>query len=262
LPESLGIETRYYSIRKENGFSFDLEEIKRLADRNTKLILVNSPHNPTGAIISDAELDDLHEFTSSRGIQLVSDEVYQPIFHGEFTRSASRLPEATVIHDFSKAFPVSGIRTGWMIERDPKRRKKYWTARSYFSITNNSSGEILAEIAIRRRDIVLSRTQKIASDNLRRLAGFFAEQRDTIGWIPPRGGMTGFPWLLSGENSREFCRAAAARGVLLAPGDCFDAPAHFRLGFAAMTDNFPDALERLGEIINGWSGVGSKASAF
>ncbi len=132
LPESLRLETRYYALRKENGFRIDVEEVKKLADRNTKLILVNSPHNPTGATISDAELDSLHEFTSSRGIQLVSDEVYHPIFHGQPTKSASRLPHATVIHDFSKAFPLSGVRTGWMIEHDAKRRKEYWTARCLF----------------------------------------------------------------------------------------------------------------------------------
>src|SRR5271157_4550983 len=146
LPESLGIETRYYSVRKENGFRIDLEEIKQLVDRNTKLILINSPHNPTGATISDAELDSLHEFAASREIQLVSDEVYHPIYHGEATRSASRLPHATVIHDFSKAFPLSGVRTGWMIEHDPKRREQYWNARAYFSISNNTAGEKLAEI--------------------------------------------------------------------------------------------------------------------
>lgn len=239
LPESLRIETRNYAIRRENDFRFDVEEIKRLADRNTKLILINSPHNPTGATIGDAELDDLHEFTSSRGIQLVSDEVYHPIFHGEPTQSASRLPHATVIHDFSKAFPLSGIRTGWMIEHDAKRRKEYWTARTYFSITNNSSGEILAEIAMRNRDIVLGKTQRVASENLRLLDSFLAGHRETIGWIRPRGGMTTFPWLLSGENSREFCRAAAQRGILLAPGDCFEEPQHFRLGFAAVSDRFP-----------------------
>jgi len=212
LPESLQIEIRHYAIRKENGFRIDIEEIKKLADRNTKLLLVNSPHNPTGATISDAELDTLHEFTSSRGIQLVSDEVYHPIFHGEPTKSASRLPHATVIHDFSKAFPLSGVRTGWMIEHDPKRRKDYWTARSYFSITNNSAGEFLAELAMRHRDTVLERTQSVASENLAQLGTFMSEHQETIAWIPPRGGMTVFPWLASGENSREFCRAAAQRG--------------------------------------------------
>jgi aspartate/methionine/tyrosine aminotransferase len=252
LPESLRLETRFYSVRRENEFRIDVEEIKKLADRNTKLILVNSPHNPTGATISDADLDSLHEFTSSRGIQLVSDEVYHPVFHGQSTQSATRLPHATVIHDFSKAFPLSGVRTGWMIEHDPKRRKAYWTARSYFSITNNSAGEFLAELAMRHRDVVLGRTQRVASENLRHLGCFMSEHKETIGWIPPNGGMTAFPWLMSGENSRAFCQAAADRGILLAPGDCFDAPAHFRLGFAAITDKFPEALDRLGEFVKNW----------
>jgi aspartate/methionine/tyrosine aminotransferase len=253
LPESLRLETRCYAIRKENDFRIDIDEIKKLADGNTKLILVNSPHNPTGATISDAELDSLHEFTSSRGIRLVSDEVYHPIYHGRATKSAARLPHATVIHDFSKAFPLSGVRTGWMIEHDPKRRERYWNARAYFSISNNTAGEMLAEIAMRHRDTILGKTQETATQNLRQLDAFMAVHRETLGWIPPRGGMTAFPWLASGENSRAFCQAAAEQGILLAPGDCFDAPSHFRLGFAAMTDKFPDALDRLGEFVKSWS---------
>jgi aspartate/methionine/tyrosine aminotransferase len=253
LPESLRVETRYYALRKENGFAIDVEKIKKLTDRNTKLVLINSPHNPTGATMSDADLDSLHEHTSSRGIQLVSDEVYHPIYHGQPTKSAARLPHATVIHDFSKAFPLPGVRTGWLIEHDPERLKRYWNARAYFSITNNSAGEMLAEIAMRHRDTVLGKTQKTATENLRLLEVFMSEHRETIGWIPPRGGMTAFPWLLSGENSRAFCQAAAERGILLAPGDCFDEPSHFRLGFAAIGDKFPAALNRFGELVTSWS---------
>jgi aspartate/methionine/tyrosine aminotransferase len=253
LPESLGIEIRRYAVRKENNFRIDLDEIQQLADRNTKLILVNSPHNPTGATISDPELDSLHEFTASRGIQLVSDEVYHPIYHGEAMRSASRLPHATVVHDFSKAFPLAGVRTGWMIEHDAERRARYWNARTTFSISNNTAGEKLAEIAMRHRKIVLGKTQQTASRNLRLLSAFMAEHRETIGWIPPRGGMTAFPWLVTGENSRGFCEAAAEQGILLAPGDCWDAASHFRLGFAATSDRFPEALGRLGEFVRSWS---------
>ena len=253
LPESLGIETRCYSLRKESEFRVDLDEIEHLADRNTKLIVVNSPHHPTGATMSDAELDTLHEFTASRGIQLVNDEVYHPVYHGEATKSVARLPQATVIHDFSKAFPLSGVRTGWLIEHDPRRRERYWNARAYFSISNNTAGEILAQIAMRHRNIVLGKTQETATENLRQLAVFMGEHRETLGWIPPRGGMTAFPWLVSGENSRAFCRAAAEQGILLAPGDCWDAPSHFRLGFAAMTDRFPHALDRFGEFLRSWS---------
>jgi len=253
LPESLGIEIRFYEVRKENGFRIDLDQIKQLADRNTKLILINSPHNPTGATISDAELDSLHEFTAFREIQLVCDEVYHPVYHGQATRSASRLPHATVIHDFSKAFPLAGVRTGWMIEHNSKRRELYWNARTIFSISNNTAGEMLAEIAMRHRNIVLGKTQEAATRNLRQLTSFMSEHRETLGWIPPRGGVTAFPWLVSGENSRAFCQAAAEHGILLAPGDCWGVPSHFRLGFAKIADRFPDALDRLGEFVRSWS---------
>ena len=253
LPESLGLEIRTYRVRRENDFCIDPDEIKQLADSNTKLILVNSPHNPTGATISDQELEALHDFAAERGIQLVCDEVYHPIYHGRSTRSAARLPHATVISDLSKAFSIAGVRAGWMIERDPKRRQQYWTARAYFSICNSTTGEMLAEIAIRNHDVVLGKAQEAATRNLKLLDRFMAEHRDLFGWIPPQGGMTAFPWLLTGENDREFCRAAAERGILLAPGDCFDTPGHFRLGFAAAGENFPEGLRRFATFVKSWS---------
>jgi len=253
LPESLGLETRFYRVRRENGFRIDPDEITRLADSKTKLILVNSPHNPTGATISDGEMEALHDFTSERGIQLVSDEVYHPIYHGRQTKSAARLPHATVIADLSKAFSIAGVRTGWMIEHDARRRQQYWNARAYFSISNTTTGEILSEIAIRKRDAVLGKTQQVATRNLKLLDRFMADHRDLLGWIPPQGGMTAFPWLVSGENDRGFCQAATERGILLAPGDCFDTPSHFRLGFAESGDNFPKALDRFGAFLKSWS---------
>src|SRR5437868_10526541 len=253
LPESLGLETRFYRVRRENGFRIDPEEIKRLANSKTKLILVNSPHHPTGATISDGEMEALHDFAAERVIQLVSDEVYHPIYHGRQTKSAARLPHVTVISDLSKAFSIAGVRTGWMIEHDAQRRQQYWTARAYFSISDTTTGEILSEIAIRKRDVVLGKTQAVAERNLQLLDRFMTEHREVLGWIPPRGGMTAFPWLISGENERPFCQAATERGILLAPGDCFDAPSHFRLGFAAACDNFSQALDRFGSFVKSWS---------
>ena len=253
LPQSLGLDTRFYQVHRENNFCIDVGEIKRLTNAKTKLILVNSPHNPTGATISDADMEELHAFTAQRGIQLVSDEVYHPIYHGRKTTSAARLPHATVIHDLSKAFSIAGVRTGWMIEHDAKRRQQYWTARAYFSICNTTTGEILAEIAIRKRNVILKKTQESANRNLQILDRFMVQHRDVLGWIPPQGGMTAFPWLVSGEDARPFCQAAADRGILLAPGDCFDVPAHFRLGFAAANEDFARALDRLGELVKSWS---------
>jgi len=134
LAESLGIAIRYYTLRAESQFNVDLHEIRRLADRDTRLLLVNSPHNPTGAVLSDAEMQSLHDFCAERQIMFVADQVYHPIYHGPETRSAARLPHATVIGDFSKALCLSGLRIGWMIDHDPRRRERYHDARNYFTI--------------------------------------------------------------------------------------------------------------------------------
>jgi aspartate/methionine/tyrosine aminotransferase len=198
-------------------------------------------------------METLHDFAAERGIQLVSDEVYHPIYHGRQTKSAARLPHATVISDLSKAFSIAGVRTGWMIEHDTQRRQQYWNARAYFSISNTTTGEILSEIAIRKRDVVLGKAKEAATRNLKLLERFMMDHRDVLGWIPPQGGMTAFPWLVSGESDRRFCQAATEHGILLAPGDCFDVPSHFRLGFAAAGDNFSKALDRFGAFVKSWS---------
>jgi aspartate/methionine/tyrosine aminotransferase len=249
LPLSLGLETRTYQLHREHGFRIDVDQILACADTRTKLIIVNTPHNPTGATVADAEMERLHDMTSERGIQLVVDEVYHPMHHGTAPQSAARLPHATVLGSFSKAFPFAGLRAGWIIEPDAARRKRYWTARAYFSISPNAASEILGEIVIRQRGVVLEKTRDVATRNLRRLDQFFSEHREVLDWIRPQGGMIAFPWLSSGSSARRLCEAAAAEGVLLAPGDCFGAPSHFRLGFAATVDGFAEALERLGGLL-------------
>lgn len=241
----LGLETRYYHLRRENNFNIDNDEIKALADDNTKILLVNSPHNPTGAAVSYAELRDLHDFAVLRGIQFVSDEVYHPIYHQGETTSAASLPHATTLGSFSKAFSLSGLRIGWIVDRDPARVQQYTNARSYFTISNAPPSEELGLIALQHRDTILARTRKVTADNLVLLDKFFSEWRDQLGWVRPRGGMICFPWLRNGDDARGFCEAVAARGVLLAPGDCFQMSGHFRLGFGLAETGFGQGLERI-----------------
>ena len=244
LAESFGIEARYYSIRAENEFRIDLDEIRRLVDPNTRIVLVNSPHNPTGAVLSDEEMVSMHDFCADRRIQFVCDEVYHPIYHGPASQSAARLPHATVISDFSKALCLSGLRTGWIVDRDPARRERYLHARNYFTICSTVLSERLAVLALEHREAIYARAQSVASDNLALLDQIMAAHCETLRWIRPRGGMTAYPWLAEGSDAREFCQRLMRDGVLIVPGDCFGQPSHFRLGFAASGDRFPQALER------------------
>lgn len=249
VPDLLGLETRFYQLRRENDFNADLDEIKGLCDDKTKLLLVNTPHNPTGATLSDDDLRELHNFAAERGIKFVSDEVCHPIYHGRETSSAAILRQATVLGSFSKALSLSGLRVGWMIERDEVRLRQYTQARGYFTISNDPLAEKLALIAIEHREIVLSRTRQVVAANLKPLEQFFADHGDELGWVRPRGGMTAFPWLRHGSNMREFCRAVAERGVLLVPGDCYQMPEHFRLGFGVTQEDFAAGLERIADVL-------------
>jgi aspartate/methionine/tyrosine aminotransferase len=250
LADSFGIEVRRYTLRPENEFRIDLDEIRALVDRNTRFVLVNSPQNPTGAVLIDQEMESLHDFCAARGVQFISDEVYHPIYHGSETRSAARLPHATVLGDFSKALCLSGLRIGWVIERDPKRRELYTNARTYFTASNTALSERLAVLALQHREEIYGRARRIAGDNLKLLDRIFAEHVDVLRWVRPRGGMTAFPWLTAGGGSREFCRSLAQRGVLVAPGDCFGMPSHFRLGFAASGERFGAAMDRVAEFLS------------
>jgi aspartate/methionine/tyrosine aminotransferase len=249
VAESLGLEVRHYTLRAKDNFQIDLDEVRQLVDRATKLVLVNSPHNPSGAVLGDTEMETLHNFCAERGVQFVSDQVYHPIYHGPAMRSAARLPHATVLGDFSKALCLSGLRIGWMVEPDPRRRQCYLNARSYFTVSSTVLGERLATLALQHREAIYDRTRRATKMNLPVLDRLFEEHPDIIRWVRPAGGMTAFPWLASGIDAREFCRSLARSGVLLAPGDCFGMPSHFRIGFAASGERFAQGIERFAEFL-------------
>jgi aspartate/methionine/tyrosine aminotransferase len=156
IPRTLGIEVRGYSLRPENNYRIDLDEIHRQTDGQTALVVVNSPQNPTGATLSDDDLRARDGFAAERGVHLVVDEVYHPIYHGRETDSAATLPHTTVIGDFSKAFCLPGLRTGWIVDHDPARRKEYLQARSYFTVCNTVVGEALAVAAVRHREKIFA----------------------------------------------------------------------------------------------------------
>ncbi len=252
VPQALGLEVREYRLRREDSYEIDLDEIRRLTDSQTKLILVNSPHNPTGSIIADETMEALHDFAAERGVQFVCDEVYHPIYHGTAVASASRLARATVVGDLSKAFALSGLRIGWIVEPDKRRRDFYLTAREYLTVSNSPITEFLGEIAVRHRQAILERTREVAQTNLKLLEQVLEEHAGVVGWVRPRGGMTAFPWLVSGADSRSFCDRAAAHGLLLAPGDCFGVRDHFRIALGVGRDWYPAAMQRLGELLSAW----------
>jgi aspartate/methionine/tyrosine aminotransferase len=249
VPRALGIDLRCYELRVENGFALDVDEIIGLTDANTAVILVNTPHNPTGAVAEEEVIRSLDVFARQRGIQLVVDEVYHPIYQGAQRRSAGEYSRATVLADFSKSFGLPGLRIGWLLERDPERRRALETAHAYFTVSASPLSELLAEVAVRNRETIWSRTRSVSAANLLTLERWVGEHEEQLQWLRPAGSMTAFPRLRGMTDARPFCSAAAERGVLLAPGDCFGAPPHFRIGFGLAMPRYAEALGVLSDVL-------------
>jgi aspartate/methionine/tyrosine aminotransferase len=251
MARAWGLDVREYALDRERGFAQDADTVLAAVDATTRAVFVNTPHNPTGSVMPAAEQDALAAALAARGIALIVDEVYHPLYFGAPVPSASRLPNVIVLGDFAKAMSLPGLRVGWLVDRDATRREALLDMRSYFSISCAPLSEAIGEHAIANADTVLGRLDAVARANLALLAAFMDEHRDVIGFPAPAGGTTCFPYLRDGGDARPLCEALAKAGVLVAPGDCFGMPAHMRIGFGAQREGYAEALAIFGQVISG-----------
>jgi aspartate/methionine/tyrosine aminotransferase len=249
MARAWGLEVTTYELEREHGFAMSAERVLSAVNKGTRLALVNSPHNPTGAVMPAAELAGLCATLEKRGIPVIVDEVYHPAYFGAAAQSAAQLANTIVVGDFSKAYSLSGLRIGWLIDRDAARRERLINLRSYFTVSGSAVTERLAVHALANRRAILTRLEEVTRTNLALLEEFMRAHRKSIGWVRPCGGTVAFPWRLDGADARPMCEALARAGVLVAPGDCFDAPAHFRVGFGVQTTGFKDALQIAARVI-------------
>jgi aspartate/methionine/tyrosine aminotransferase len=243
LARAWGLQVREYSLRPDYGYSQTAESVMSAVDASTRVVFVNTPHNPTGSVMPANEQRKLAELLAARGIALIVDEVYHPLYHSAPIASAAGLPNTIVLGDFAKALSIPGLRIGWLIDSDAGRREALLDLRSYFTICGSPLTEAVGAHALAHADVILGRLRAVSQANLSLLSKFMHEHRESLGWTPPAGGTTCFPWLRDGSDARPLCEALARAGVLVAPGDCFEMPAHFRLGVGAMTEGYQDALE-------------------
>ncbi len=252
LARAWGMQVREYALRPEYGFSQTAEDVMAAVDASTRAVFVNTPHNPTGSVMPANEQRKLSEMLAARGIPLIVDEVYHPLYHSAPVASAAKLPNAIVIGDFAKALSIPGLRIGWIIDADAQRREALLDLRSYFTISGSPLTEAIGAHALAHCGEILARLQSVSRANLALLGKFMHEHRESLGWTPPAGGTTCFPWLRDGRDARPLCEALAKEGVLAAPGDCFDMPAHFRIGVGALTEEYQDALDIFRAVLAGY----------
>jgi aspartate/methionine/tyrosine aminotransferase len=244
-----GLDVRTYALSRERAFEHTARAIAAAVDGTTRLVVVNSPHNPSGAVMPIEEIAALGEMLAARGVLLAVDEVYHPLYAGARRPSAARLPNTVTIGDMSKALSLGGLRIGWIIDRDPHRRERLSQARGYFTVSGSPITESLAEIALASADKILARAQEVVGANRAALGRFIAEHPDTLAWVEPAGGTTAFPWFKDGRDARPFAEELANHGVLVVPGDCFGARDHFRVGLGAPAADFAAALPVIARLL-------------
>ena len=250
VARSLGADISPWRGEFGAGWHFSLAALRPLLRPGTRLLVINTPHNPTGFHFSHDDFATLIDEAAKRHITVFCDEVYR---ESEYD-PGGRLPAACDLHPgavslgvMSKTYGLAGLRIGWLASRDRALLERVQALKDYTTICSSAPAELLAEIALRHREKLVERTRAILLRNLGLLDEFFAGHAGLFRWQRPAAGPVAFPRLLRGDVDA-FCRqAAAAAGVMLIPGTLFDdAENHFRVGFGRA--NLPQALAQL----SGW----------
>ncbi|CAK4031469.1 aspartate aminotransferase [Lecanosticta acicola] len=262
VPESLGAEVSLWKSNPENKWHPDLEDLKSMVKETTKLIVLNNPQNPTGAILPKKLLHELVDFCESKGITILSDEVYRPLFHGitpmdeDFPPSIMSLgyKNTIVTGSMSKAYSLAGIRVGWVASRSPTIVAELARARDYTTISVSHLDQAVAAFALSPDTIhsLLSRNIQLAKANLELLQRFVVKHDEFCSWTKPVAGTTAFiKFERDGKpiNAEALCRDVQEKtGVMLLPGDVGfggEFKGYVRFGYVNRTEIVKEALEEL-----------------
>ncbi len=247
IASSIGVQVTAWESRADQNWRLNADDLTRLIRPNTKAILINTPHNPTGYLMDRETFSAIQETCLMRGIVLFSDEV----FRESELDPAQRLPAACDVNSIavslgvvSKTYGLPGLRIGWVATHNAALRQKMAALKDYTTICNSAPSEFLAEVGLRHRQKLINRTVGLLTDNLELLDTFFARHSEKFSWVRPLASPMAFPQLLLGEVD-DFCdHLARDAGVFLLPGTVYDDNNnHFRIGFGRK--NFPEALQAL-----------------
>jgi aspartate/methionine/tyrosine aminotransferase len=240
------------ALRPEDDWALDVNAIERVLRPTTRLVSVNFPNNPTGAVPEAAEWLRLVRLCEDRGITLFSDEVYRGLETGASLPQAVDLsPTAVSLNVMSKAYGLPGLRIGWIACRDRSVLERLERAKHYTSICNSAPSEILALIGLRARDRILERNRRIVATNLPLFDAFFARHPDLFEWKPPQGGCVCFPRYLGADGVEVMCAELVEQaGVLLLPASIYGSELT-----ATPADRFRVGVGRQGpeEALDQWS---------
>lgn len=251
IPESYGADVQILHLSKENNYLPDLEKLRRLVTPKTKMICINNPNNPTGALMSEQLLREIVEIARSADAWILCDEVYRHLSQEDgWCPSIVDLYEKGIsVSSMSKVFSLAGLRLGWIATHDMSVVKSCLFHRDYNLVSCGVFDEMLAAAALKHRDKLLERSRKIVRENLQILDDWVSSEPH-VSYVKPKAGTTALVYYDLDIPSYEFCEEMYKKtGAFVTPGDCFEVPHSMRIGYAYGKQDLIDGLKAISEYI-------------
>ncbi len=253
VAKSIGCEVTKWELSEKDKWELDIEFLKQNIKKNTKAIILNCPHNPTGYVMNKEKLMQIVDIARKENIFIFSDEVYRFLEY----RSEDRLPAVCDAYEngisvgaMAKAFALPGLRIAWTATRNKNILEKMAKFKDYTTICNSAPSEFLAIIAVKNREKIFKRNLEIISSNLKLLNSFFDKYKDIFNWQAPKAATIAFPGIKLNMDVEKFCiDLIEKRGVFLLPSTKYDfGNKNFRIGFGRK--NMPFCLEKFEEYLS------------
>jgi len=251
VPRSIGADLSLWDVRTADGFAYDLDKLEALLRPETKMIVLNSPHNPTGAMLTQDQLRDIIALAQRSNAWILSDEAYRWLEHPGGERLPAPLRDlsdrAISVGTLSKPFGLPGLRVGWFAA-NPEVVQAAWGLRDYVSLSPSGISDALARMVIDHRDRILPRNDRIITENLATARSWFAEHVDLASWTEPKAGLLAMMrYTLPVDSATLADGLARDARVMLAPGSTFGLEHHLRIGVGQRPDLFAEGLRRTAE---------------
>lgn len=244
----LGATIRRFERKGSRSFRLDLAAIEDSLSAKTRLIIITNLHNPSSALLEHDDLRVLGSLASTAGARVLVDEVYLDAAVPSRPSSAHLGPQFVATSSLTKVYGLSGLRCGWIIAA-PDLAERMWRLNDLFGVNQAHQAERLACIALDRIDEIIGDMPTVLATN-RLLFNAFVAQRNDIDCSPAVHGVTAFPRWSGGDTQRLDDHLRARYDTSVVPGTWFDEPDHFRVGLGLPTDEFQEALARLGSGLN------------
>lgn len=249
IPEAIGADVAIMHLKQGNHYLPDLDELKALVAPGTKMVCINNPNNPTGALMSRELLEQIIEIARGVDAYVLCDEVYRHLTQADgWCESVADLYEKGIsVSSMSKVFSLAGIRMGWIATHDKAAVKAFLSHRDYNLISCGMFDDAVASLALRHSDEMIRRNQAIVRENLAILDEWM-QAHPHFYYTKPQAGTTALVYYDFDIPSYEFCeRLYHGTGSFVTPGDCFEQPHSMRIGYACDAQTLKDGLAALAD---------------